>query len=71
MPYPNENHILAPFCDPIDPKKFDFSQISMTIPPKLIWGLKYAKKRVSIAFLSLAGPKFGPTDDKIAIETHF
>ena len=26
---------LAPFCYPIDPKKFDFSQISMTMPPIL------------------------------------
>ena len=33
---------LAPFCDPNDPKKFDFSQISMTMPPILFQGLKMA-----------------------------
>ena len=33
---------LASFCDPIDPKKFDFSQISMTNPPILFWRLKIA-----------------------------
>ena len=31
----------------------------MTMPPILFWGLEMAKKGVSIAFLSLAGPKFG------------
>ena len=33
---------LAPFFDPIDPKKIDFSQISMTMPPILFWVLKMA-----------------------------
>ena len=33
---------LAPFCDPNGLKKFDFSQISMTMPPILFWGLKMA-----------------------------
>ena len=33
------------------------SQISMTMAPILFRGLKMAKKRVSIAFLSLVGPK--------------
>ena len=33
---------LAPFCDPNDPKKFDFSKISMTMPPILFGGLKMA-----------------------------
>ena len=37
---------LALFCDPIDPKKFDFSQISMTMPPILFRGIKYAKIRI-------------------------
>ena len=32
--------------------QFDFSQISMTMPPILFWGLEMAKKGVSIAFLS-------------------
>ena len=50
---------LAPFCDPNDPKQFYFSQISMTMPPILFWELEMAKKGVSIAFLSSAGPKFG------------
>ena len=31
-------------------KKFDFSQISMTMPPIHFWGLKIAYKWVSIAF---------------------
>jgi len=35
---------LAPFCDPNDPKKFNFSQISMTMPPMLFQGLEMAKK---------------------------
>ena len=52
-------HFLVPFCDPYDPKKFDFSQISMTMPPIFFWGLEMAKKVVSIAFLLSAGPKFG------------
>ena len=30
---------LAPFCDPIDLKKFDFSQISMKMPPILFRSL--------------------------------
>ena len=33
---------LLQFCDPIDPKKFDFYQISMTMPRILFWGLKMA-----------------------------
>ena len=33
--------------------------VSMTMPPILFWGLEMAKKGVSIAFLSTAGPKFG------------
>ena len=41
----NKNYVqciafLAPACDPNDPKKFDFSQISMIIPPILFQGLK-------------------------------
>ena len=31
----------------------------MTMPPILFWGRKMAYKRVSIAFLLSAGPKFG------------
>ena len=50
---------LAPFSDPNDPKKFDFSQISVTMPPILFRGLKMAYKWVSKAFLLLVGPKFG------------
>ena len=42
-PSPEEKlHFLEPFCDPINPKKFDFSLISMTMPPILFWGLKMA-----------------------------
>ena len=33
---------LAPFCDPNAPKKFDFSQISIPMPPILFRGLKMA-----------------------------
>ena len=33
---------LVHFSDPIDPKKFDFSQIAMTMPPILFRGLKMA-----------------------------
>ena len=51
--------ILTPFSDPIEPKKFDFSQKPMEVPLIPFWGLKTAKKGVSIAFLSSAGPKFG------------
>ena len=35
---------LAPFCYPIDPKKCDFSILSMTMPPIVF--------QVSVAFLS-------------------
>ena len=35
---------LAPFRDPNDPIKLDFSQISMTMPPILFRGLEMAKK---------------------------
>ena len=28
------------FCNPNDPKKIDFSPISMTMPPILFWGLE-------------------------------
>ena len=45
----------APFCDPIDPKGIDFSQISLTKPPMHPKGLK----RVPIEFLPPAGQKFG------------
>ena len=55
----NKKEFLEPFCDLNDTKKFDFSQISMTMPPILFWGLEMAKKGVSIALLSSAGPKFG------------
>ena len=34
---------LASFCDPIDPKKFDFSQISMANPPYSFVGSKQPK----------------------------
>ena len=51
--------ILAPFSDPIELKKFDFSQKPMGVPPIPFWGLEMAKKGVSIAFLLSAGPKFG------------
>ena len=51
--------VLAPFCDPNVPKKFDFSQISMTMPPILFQGLEMAKKGVSMAFLLSAEPNFG------------
>ena len=51
--------ILAPFSDPIEPKKFDFSQKPMGMPHIPFWGLETAKKGVSIAFLSSVGPKFG------------
>ena len=54
-----KNAFFAPFCDPNVPKKFDFSQIFMTMPPILFRGLEMAKKGVSVAFLSSAGPKFG------------
>jgi len=49
---------LVHFSDPIDPK-FDFSQISMTIPPIFFRDLKIALKWVSKAFLLSAEPKFG------------
>ena len=44
--------ILATFSDPIEPKKFDFSQKPMGMPLIPFWGLETAKKGVSIAFLS-------------------
>ena len=37
--------ILAPFSDPIEPKKFDFSQKPMGMPLIPFWGLETAKKR--------------------------
>ena len=37
---------LVHFCDPIEPKKFDFSQNSMGMPLILFWGLKTAKKTI-------------------------
>ena len=40
-------------------EKFDFSQISMTMPPILYRGLEMTKIVVSIAFLLSAKPKFG------------
>ena len=47
--------ILTPFSDPIEPKKFDFSQKPMGMPLIPFWGLKTAKKGVSIAFLMVGG----------------
>ena len=46
---------MAPFCYSNDPKKFNFSQISLTMPPILFRGLQWVSK----ALLSLVGPKFG------------
>ena len=40
----------------------------MTMPPILFWGLEMAKKGVSIAFLSSAGPKFGAKMTIIGIQ---
>ena len=40
--------ILVPFSDPIEPKKFDFSQKPMGMPLIPFWGLETAKKGVSI-----------------------
>ena len=43
---------LVHFCDPIDPKKFDFSQISMTMPPIIFFwsqnGLKTGFYSISV-----------------------
>ena len=39
---PEKIAFLVHFSYPIDPKKFDFSQIAMTMPPILFWGLKMA-----------------------------
>ena len=50
--------ILAPFSDPIELKKFDFSQKPMGMPLIPFWGLETAKKGVSIAFLAAGGHKF-------------
>ena len=36
----NKSIIFGTFWDPNDLKKFDFSQISMTMPPILFQGLK-------------------------------
>ena len=47
----------APFWDPIDPKKFDFSQISMTKPPILFRGLKYAKKKGFYSIFVIGGTR--------------
>ena len=60
MPAMKKNCVLAPFCDPIDLKKSNFSQITITKPPMLFRRVKMAKKRVSIAFLSSVGPNFEP-----------
>ena len=46
--------ILPPFSDPIEPKKFGFSQKPIGMPLIPFWGLETAKKGVSIAFLSSA-----------------
>ena len=35
MPALKNIRFLAPFCDPIDPQKFEFSQIPMAMPPIL------------------------------------
>ena len=44
--------ISALFVGPIEPKKFDFSYKPIGMPPIPFWGLKTAKKGISIAFLS-------------------
>ena len=43
--------VYSTFSDPIELKKFDFSQNPMRMPLISFWGLKTAKKGVSIAFL--------------------
>ena len=40
-------------------QKIDFSQMSMTMPPIPLRGLKVTQKRFSIGFLSLTEPKLG------------
>ena len=50
---------LAPFRDPNDPKKITFPKIYENAFHTLLWsenGLKW----VYLAFLLMAGPKFGP-----------
>ena len=54
MPALNKNGNFSTFSDPIELKKFDFSQKPMGMPLIPIWGLETAKKGVSIVFLSSA-----------------
>ena len=49
---PKQKWQFQHFFGPIEPKKFDFSYEPIGMSPISFWGLKTAKKGVSIAFLS-------------------